>query len=297
MDIKSFMTRQNIGIFAIVLIAVGVIIFSIIYSKNIEHKFEDYKQIKSADYTIEDVERLIIMNGVGEVDLVKSKGTIVEVDAYLQYASDADMNHLKLEEMTSDYRSIPADEKDKNSMNTAVISNTLTDGTNYFSYLYDKNMINDVRIKYIIKVPSTVKEVYVYNPMGDVEVYNVDTSLDITTAKGNIIIESVKPDNFIIAQSFTGDIEMSIDDINTMHIGASTTNGNITIDGIEGPYKESNDIPKFVSMDNDMFEDKTYNKVESKFLSQSKYNHKELEVGIKAKNGETAIWQTPSSYE
>lgn len=298
MDIKPYMTWRNAGICAAILAAVLVIMFSIMYSKDVGRKFQDYKQIKSAEYTIgEGIDKLVIMNGVGEVELIRAKGTSTTVNAYLQYVSDTDMNDLKLEEMTSDYKSLPADEKDKNSMNTAVISNTLANGTNYFSYLYDKNIISDVKIKYTIKVPNTVKEVYVYNPIGDVEAYDIDASLDIITAEGNIIIDGVKPDNFILAQTYKGDIDMNIDDTNLMYIGASTPNGKITIYGIEGPYKSSNDIPKFLSMNNDIFKEKTYKKVESKFLSKNKYDYKQKEVGIKAKNGEIAIWQTPYSYE
>lgn len=290
MDIKPFMTLRNILIGGGVTAGVGLVGFSVVYNNDIENKIVNYNQLEFANDELESsAEKLIVLNGVGEVNIVQTDTDKVEVKSYILYNDDVKVEKLKVNEV--DFEIENATLEGEEELETYILSSKLTDDSNYFTYLENEDYLNDVKINYEIEVPSSLKEIYVYNPLGDVKIYNADASVKVITYKGNVFVKSITPDDFVSVQNYEGDIDITLENVSTTtYIGASSYNGDINLEVKDSSkYEVGKDNPPVLAMENDIFETKAYERVENEFLKQDKFENKKLKASILSRKGEITL--------
>ncbi len=290
MDIKPFLTLRNMLIGGGAVAGVGLVGFSVVYSNDIENKIVDYAQLQFANEELESsAEKLILLNGVGEVNIVQSDTDNVEVKSYILYNDDIKEEKLKVNEVDFKLENVTVEGEDE--LETYIISSKLSDDSNYFSYLDKEDYLSDVKINYEIEVPSTLKEIYVYNPIGDVKINGADASVKVISYKGNVFAKNITPEDFISVQNYEGDIDITLDNASTTtYIGASSYLGDINMEVEDGSeYQVGKDNPPVLAMENNIFETKTYERVEKEFLGQQKYENKKLKASILSRKGEITL--------
>lgn len=294
-DFKKFITLKNGLIAGGVVVLVGIFIFSIVYSQKLENRFVNYSRAYYNDINLDnDVEKLIILNGVGNVNVVQSDNVDTpQIKATVLYDEDLKRDEARVGELVFDVVDVEKRNPKDDDPKTVVVSPKLTDDSYYFSYLDDENLASHVQINYEVIVPNNLEKIDIYNPMGDISIYGVNSSINAKTYKGNISIKDVSPRDFVIAQTYQGQIDMNFDDLGTTtYIGASVNDGDVYVDIQDVNYKEDNSSPKILGMDNDMFELNEYEDVVEEFVEQDSYNNKKLEIAIKSKKGESQITTT-----
>ncbi len=291
MDFKPFLTMKNMLIGGGVLAGVGVSGFAVVYNNDIENKFESYTKVELANTELENnVEKLVLINGVGDVNIVKSDTDKVEIISYIVYNDDLKEEKLKLEEVKLEVEN-KTDETNNEALETYLLSATLPENQNYFTYLEDVDYVGNVKINYEIEVPETLEEIYVYNPMGDIKIYGANSSVKTISYKGNVFLKNITPRDFIAAQTYEGDINITVDNSkDTTYIGASVYYGNANLrleDKAE--YELGKDNPNVLGMENNIFEQKTYDKVIEEFLNHENYDKKELKVSMLSRKGNVTL--------
>lgn len=290
MDFKPLLKYKKFLIGGGTAVGVGIFGFAYFYSQDIENKLEKYNQVKLADVELEQgIEKLILLNGIGEVNIIGTDSENIEVTGYIVYGDSVKPEKLKLSEVQLKEEKLGT--VGEESLETYLLSNQLLDGTNYFTYIYDENYLNNVKINYDIEVPNTLKEIYVYNPIGDVKISGTEASVRIVSYKANIFAKNLTPDNFVSAQTYQGDIDISLKDgDNTNYVGASVYLGDINLDIKDSIESEiGKDNPKVLAMENDIFKAKAYEKIKAEFLEQDKYQNKTLKVSLLSRKGECII--------
>ncbi len=285
MDLKRFLKYKKLLLGGGVTAGLGLVGFSFIYSQDIENKLESYNQIQLTNTQLDTgIEKLVLLNGIGEVNIIESDNENVEVTSYIVYKDDIKEEQLKVNEVQLDVEKI----SEEDGLNTYVLTNMISDGTNYFTYINAKKYLRDVEINYDIEIPKSLKEIYVYNPIGNVKIYGAEASVRVVSYKGNIFAKNITPDDFISLQTYQGDIDISLkNSITTSYVGASAYYGDINFEVKDSTeYELGKDNPKVLAMENDVFKAKAYEKIKTEFLAQEKYENKKFKVSLLSRKGE-----------
>ncbi len=286
MNFKPELNLKNGLIGGGVLLLIIIIIYSWMYSVNIENKFVKYNQkLVLENYTIEKANKLVITNGVGNINIVKSDVDDIKVTAHLLYKDDIkDIESIEQIKMNVSESSTDGEYK------TVILSPIADNEQNYFSFMDEKGLIGGLKINYEIRVPKYLEEVYVYNPVGDFSAYNIDASLNIESVVGNIFLSDIDPKNFIVARTNRGDININLSEkSNAKYIGASADTGDINVYVNGNRNIVSGNTPKVVKIQNDMFELEMYDKILNDFEMQQQYDNENLKIALKTKEGNALI--------
>ncbi len=273
--------------------AVGVLGLSgffYVSSNDIENKIPQTNQVVVLDSELEsDVNKIILLNGVGNINVVESDVENTQVIAYLSFEEGLQDTKSGIPNLKVDAEKVEAEGQE----GTVAITATMTDGTNYFTYLEDNNLVDKIKIDYEILVSDGVTEMGVYNPEGNINVYNTDMSLNVKSYFGNVSLRGISPENYVIANTNKGDINIDVDnDTNLAYVSCAVEEGNVNIDFEEGVEYNDGKTPAIPKINNEIFSEEAYTNAYNEFLNQEQYEKNKkgkIEVGTKVKTGETNI--------
>lgn len=290
-DFKEHVTLKRGLIGGGVVLVAGLFGFGYLYSNNIENKIQQKVQTSVGDFELEEnTDKIILMNGVGNINIVESDIYKTQVLAYLTYNDNVKESKLALGDLILGAKDVSPEGAEDTTM---LIEANMTNGVEYFTFLEENNLIDDVEINYEIILGSDISEILVYNPVGDVNIYNTDASINVKSYIGNISARGVSPENYFLTSTDKGAINVSIENNPTFaYLSCANNEGDISIDFNETVDYVNGKTPTIPKIDNDMFSTEFYDNAYNEFINQVDYekNKKEqFKVSTKSKNGTVNI--------